>query len=451
MMIEHARRNELMPNFARLLWYLGNSMRRLHWDREKLRKYQEKRLRSAVRNAYDSVSFYHEKFRQANVSPDDIKTLEDLSKLPITNKDEFKRQEKHNRISKNFDIGKLKVIETSGSSGQPFQIYLTPSEDDWRKAIYMRANISCGQKVRDRWVVITSPGHFRDTTNLQRKLGVFAQTYVSVFKNASEQIEYVEKVNPNILDGYSSSLLLFAKEAERRKLKTIKPRIVFGTAELIDSDSRSLIEKAFGAPYYDQFGCAELDRTAWQCPMKVGYHLDVDSAVTQFVDENGDDVSPGERGEIVYTSLFNYSMPIIRYAVGDVGVPSKEKCCCDRTLPMMEVVEGRKNSFLRLPDGRIMSPLAFAVAIIRFELRDQINQYRIIQKKPDLFKIYIEKRAGTDGNLLKSRLQKHLADTLRQHAGTELSEECFDVEFVDKISVDVTGKHKVVSSEISSW
>jgi len=132
-------------------------------------------------------------------------------------------------------------------------------------------------------------------------------------------------------------------------------------------------------------------------------------------------------------------------------VPSKERCSCDRTLPLMEVVEGRKNSFLRLPDGRIISPLAFTVAIIRFELRDQIDQYRIIQKKPDLFKIYIEKRTGTDGNLLKSRLQKHLADTLREHAGTELSEECFDVEFVDKISVDVTGKHKVVSSEISAW
>jgi phenylacetate-CoA ligase len=224
-----------VTNFARLLWYLGSGLRRLGWDPRKLRDYQEKRLRCVVKDAYATSAFYHERFRQAGISPGDVRTFEDLSKLPIITKDEFKKQDRRDLISKNYDPEKLKVVKTSGSSGQPFQVYLNAAEDDWRKAIYMRANISCGQKARDRWLVITSPGHFKDTTSIQRRMGIFAQTCVSVFANVSEQVEAAAKTDPDIVDGYSGSVLLLAKEVKRQQIETVKPRIVFGTAELIEA------------------------------------------------------------------------------------------------------------------------------------------------------------------------------------------------------------------------
>ena len=431
-----------MPNFPKLLWYLYNSLNRLHWDRQQLEKFQTKRLRSIVEHAYDSVPFYHERFTQAGIYPNAIKSLSDLSKLPLIKKEELRREDPKRLVSSNYELTRLKVRRTSGSSGKPFQIYIDSSEDAWRKAIYMRANISCGQKMRDRWVALTAPHHFSDTTNIQRRLGIFAEKCISVFESVDEQIKQVENARPDVLDGYSSSLLLLAKEVEQRKIETITPRIIFGTAELIDSLSIKYVEKTFNASFYDQFGCSEVDRTAWQCPEKVGYHMDIDSVITQFVDENGNEVSTGEKGEVAYTSLFNYAMPLIRYAVGDVGVPSDEECPCGRSLPLMKVVEGRKDSLLHLPSGRLLSPRAITNAVAEFI--DKIVQYRVVQRKIDLLEIYIQKKNHVDEGQLQTELVKHLNSLLsldKQYVS-------INVEFVKEMPKSKTGKLMAVSSEL---
>jgi len=324
-----------------------------------MQKYQEKRLRCVVKYAYDFVPFYHEWFNKAGIRPTEIKTLADLARIPVVRKVELRSEEPHRLVSTEFDIRRLRIVRTSGSTGQPFKVFISGMEDDWRKAIYLRANISCGQKPRDRWVVITSPHHFGETTGIQRWLGVFAQTCISVFGQTGEQVRFVNEAKPDVLDGYSGSLFLLAKEVDRRALKTICPRIIFGTADLIDQHAREYIESVFDAPFYDQFGCAEVDRSAWQCPEKIGYHMDMDSVIVQFVDDDGNEVSFGEKGEIVYTSLFNYAQPLIRYGIEDVGEPLGDECSCGRTLPLMKVVEGRRDSFLALSDGRILSPMTF--------------------------------------------------------------------------------------------
>lgn len=434
-----------MPNLLRILYYLARAMKRGYWNSGKLRRYQEKRLRSVVKYAYSFVPFYHEKIRKAGIFPSDIKTLEDLSKLPIIRKDEFRLENSGRLVSVEFDIEKLKVVRTSGSTGKPFEVRINSAEDDWRKAIYMRANISCGQKPRDNWVAITAPHHFSNTTNTQRRLGIFAQTCISVFADINEQMRLLDEAKPDILDGYSGSLLLLAKGFQKGRVETIRPRIIFGTAELIDNVSRRLIEQMFNAPFYDQFGCSEVDRTAWQCPEKTGYHMDVDSVITQFVDDEGNDVSSGERGEIVYTSLFNYSMPLIRYAVGDIGVPSDEKCSCGRSFPLMEVVEGRKDSLLLLPNGQLLSPRTFTVALSMFELYNQIEQFLVVQEKVDLFKIYIRKKdIGVNEDVLESGLLMHF----RRMLNSKLNVVKFDVKFVEDLPVNKTGKHRAVVSEL---
>lgn len=198
------------------MYYLATAQRRLYWSKEKLRRFQEKRLRCVVNYAYRFVPFYHEKFKEAKVSPSEVKTLDDLSKLPVVKKDEIRIVDSRRLVSIGFNLQKLKVVRTSGSTGTPFQVFLSRAEDDWRKAIYMRANISCGQKPRDVWVAITAPHHFGDTTRLQQKLGLFARLNVSVFSRLDSQIQFVKEAKPDVLDGYSGSLLLLAREIERR-------------------------------------------------------------------------------------------------------------------------------------------------------------------------------------------------------------------------------------------
>lgn len=434
-----------MANLFRIVYYLLGALRRAYWKPSKLRKFQEKRLRYVIRYAYDNVPFYRRKFREANVHPDDVKYLEDLKKLPIIEKDEFRRTSPEERVSKEFDINKLKVVKTGGSTGKPLRIYLTQFEDDWRKAIYMRANIMCGQRPRDRWVAITAPHHFGDVTGLQRKLGLFAQTCLSVFDDFIKHIDFICKFKPDILDGYSGALLLLAREVKKRGIDVIRPKVIFGNADLIDDVSRKFLEEVFDAPYCDQFGCAEVDRTAWNCLERNGYHMDLDSVIFEFVDENGESVAEGECGQILYTSLFNFAMPFIRYSVGDLGRTSREQCVCGVKLPLMDVVEGRKDSIIILPNGRLLSPRAFTVAMGMFRFYNYIEQFRIIQRRVDFFEVYLKmEKIDANNDVVRKELITHLVKVLNLKDSGVI----FDVKIVDDIPLNKSGKLMSVVSEI---
>ena len=434
-----------MANYFRAVYYLYSMMKRTYWTRERLIEYQNKKLREILKYAYDHVPFYHKKFREMGIKPGDIKTAKDLNKLPIIRKDEIKKN-LNEIVSEEFNIDNLKMLRTSGSTGRPLYFYITGAEDEFRKAKHLRANISCGQKPRDRWVTITSPSHFGETTKLQRMLGVYVPTPLSVFDDTATQVSIIDRLKPDVLDGYSSSLLLLAKEAEKTGIKTIRPKFIIGGAELIEDSSRLFIEKVFDTPFYDQYACVELERLAWQCPEKSGYHMDIDSVVVQFVDEDGKEVSAGKRGEIVCTSLFNHAMPFIRYAVGDVGVASEDtNCPCGRAFPLMKVIEGRKDSLLLLSDGRVLSPIAFIVAMILFRLFNHIDQFRIIQKKIDLFEFRLKmKHNSFDKNTMEKELVRHFRRTLNINA----NEATFEVNYVEDIPLDNSGKLMTVVSEL---
>jgi phenylacetate-CoA ligase len=432
-------------NPFRILYYLYASQKRAYWPPSELREYQEKKLRSIVNHAYNTVPFYHDKFKTAGITPSDIKTLEDLTKLPVVSKEELRHTPPSRLVSSNKKRSDLKIVRTSGSSGTPFLIYIDGAENDWRKAIYMRANILCGQKPRDRWVVITAPHHFGDTTGLQRMLGIYAQQVISIFMDVDEQIDFIVKAKADILDGYSSCLTVIAKRVARQGVSGITPKLLFGNAEIIDVPSRKYLEDVLGAIYCDQYGCAELDRTAWQCPERIGYHMDVDSVITELVDADGRPVGVGERGEVVLTSLFNYSMPFLRYAVGDVAVFSSETCSCGVTFPLIDKIEGRTDSFPMLPDGSLVSPLIFTAAMMRYPYFEKIRNYRFIQKQRDLFLIYVEKEDETVADDLLSR---SLARYLQEKIGSGTMAIEFRVEFVDVLPLDKTGKRRSVSSEI---
>ncbi|HLE75462.1 MAG TPA: hypothetical protein VI864_05395 [Candidatus Bathyarchaeia archaeon] len=433
-----------MRNYFRVLYYLHGMMKRAHSDRGKLIEHQNKNLREVVTYAYDYVPFYHQKLKNEGLKPSDIRTVKDLCKLPIIRKDEI-RKNLSSIISKKFDINNLRKLSTSGSTGKPLDVFISNKEDDYRKAKHLTANIICGQKPRDRYVTITSPSHFGEVPRLLRVISVYNRTFVSIFDNVETQISTIEKKDPDVLAGYSSSLSLLSKEVEKRGIETIKPRFILGGAELIDDFSRQSIEEVFDAPFYDQYAIVELDRIAWQCTAKLQYHIDADSIIMQFLDENGKEVSAGEKGEIVCTSLFNYAMPFIRYAVGDIGVASDEECPCGITLPLMKVMEGRKDSLLLLPDGRPLSPRAFTVAMNMFKWSRDIDQFRIIQRKTDLFEVHIKKKNNAiDEKTMENELVTHL----RKMFNVNRDEVTFEIEFEKDIPLDKTGKFSAVVSEL---
>lgn len=426
-----------LKNFYRL-------MRNLRMTKEDLVKHQNRCLSKVVRHAYDTVPFYRRKFDAVGLNPDKIKTVEDLSRLPIISKSDI-RQNADDFISSDYPKESLRVLCTSGSTGQPLRIYISRAEDGYRKAKHLRANFSVGHKFSNRWLTVTSPSHFSEVGGIQKRLRFYSPKFVSVFWDVDKQLSVIKEFNPEILDGYSSSLSLLAREVKKKGFSGINPRIVFGGAELIDDVSRNVVEEVFDAPFYDQYATIEFERMAWQCPERVGYHIDADSLIMQAVDDDGEEVAAGKCGEIVCTSLFNYAMPLIRYKVGDFGVFSDKDCSCGRSLPLLNRIEGRSDSLLLLPGGRAMSPRAVTVAMGSFGLNNYIEQFKIVQEKKDYIQIYLKLQGSSvDKRMIENGIVAHF----KKIFGVEDNSVEFEVIIVDEIPLNKTGKLKIVESKL---
>ena len=419
--------------------------RNLHMKKGALIAHQNKCLRNVVKRAYDSVPFYRQKFDAVGVKPEQIKTIEDLSKLPLVSKSEI-RQRSNDVISTDYSMDSLRVLSTSGSTGEPLRVFISKQEDGFRKAKHLRANLSCGHKFFNRWLTVTSPSHFSEVGGIQKRLHFYSPKFVSVFWDVDRQISAIGGFKPQVLDGYSSSLAMLAREVRKKGVSGINPRIIFGGAELVDPVSRKIIEEVFKAPFYDQYATIEFERMAWQCPERSGYHIDADSLIMEFLDAEGDEVSVGESGEIVCTSLFNYAMPLIRYKVGDFGVPCDDECPCGRVLPLLSRIEGRSDSLLLLPDGRTLSPRTITVAMGSFHLNKYIEQFRVVQERKDRIEIDLKIE---DSFVDKPRIERDLVAHFKTMLGIEGDSVAFNVVFVDNIPLNKNGKLKIIDSKLN--
>lgn len=422
----------------RKMWYLHKVMKQQWLKTSELEEIQRKMLRGVIKHAYENVPFYHQKFDSVGVKPDDIKTVKDLKKIPITTKQEFRDNFPDGVIANGVDINKCWVSHTSGSTGIPLAVVYSKKDDDYEKAIALRPNLSCGQKIRDRWAIITNPEHIVPKKWFQR-IGFFSPEFISVFGSVKERMQILEKINPDVLDGYPSSIYLLAKEIEKTGNENIHPGIIFSTAEILTDEMRKYINSVFGVEMYDQFGCVELARTAWECPEHCGYHIDMDAVVMEFL-RDGEVVSSGERGEIVYTGLYQHAMPFIRYASGDVGIPSDEKCPCGSGLPLMKVLEGRKDAFIQVPNGEIFSPLIWTLLMRYYS---DISQFKVIQEKIDLIRMQIVEGKGFSQETI-DRVKIDVKNVLGEGMHIE-------VEVVDEIPKEAGKVRSVVSNVKIDW
>jgi phenylacetate-CoA ligase len=425
-------------SYIRKIWYLHKVMKQQWLKMSELEEIQRKMLRGIIKHAYENVPLYHQKFRSVGVKPDDIKTVDDLKKIPITTKQELRDNFPDGVIAKGIDINKCGVSHTSGSTGIPLAVVYSKKDDDYEKAIALRPNLSCGQKIRDSWAIITNPEHIVPKKWFQR-IGFFSPEFISVFGSVKERMQILEKINPDVLDGYPSSIYLLAKEIEKTGNDKIHPGIIFSTAEVLTDEMRKYINSVFEGEMYDQFGCVELARTAWECPEHCSYHIDMDAVVMEFL-RGGEAVASGERGEIVYTGLYQHAMPFIRYASGDVGIPSDEKCPCGRGLPLMKVLEGRKDAFIQVPNGEIFSPLIWTL-FMRFY--SDISQFKVIQEKIDLIRMQIVEGKG---------FSQETIDRVKRDVKNVLGEDMhIEIEIVDEIPKEAGKVRSVVSNVKIDW
>jgi phenylacetate-CoA ligase len=429
-----------LHHLFRVAYYLHQLRGNLWLKPSALRKMQNERLRAIVKYAYENVPFYHRKFEEAGVKPDDIKSIEDLHKIPLTIKLEIQAQKFQDTVAKNVELNSLVKSTTSGSTGIPLTIFSDNWVEDFYEAVYMRAMFEDGLRMQDRMAVIADPRVFPKKKGLFQRLGFEKRKHISIFDSAGPQMALLREFRPDVVKGYASSLFILAAEFGE-DLRELETRLVFSGAELLDAAGRKMISSAFGGELFDFYACNEFGLLAWECKAHDVYHLNADTTLIEFLDDEGKAVSPGEKGRVVCTDLFNYVMPLIRYELDDVAVPVNDECSCGITLPLIKLVEGRTDDFLVATDGRVISPTVFFP--YPFKNFDVIKQFRVVQERKDKLRIDLVPK----GELLnKNGFFEKAEKGIKQLFGEDMN---VKFKVLNAIPRDKTGKLRKVISLIS--
>jgi len=414
--------------------------RNLNLKASSLEEIQLIKLKLIVKHAYENVPFYHRQLKNVGIKPNDIKSIADLHKLPLTTKKQIQLTPIQDALAKNYNSKNYIIRTTSGSTGLNLTILVDKSTLNLEEAIWARALHNNGVRLRDKIAIITDPRHFSKNVLLEQ-LRIQRKKHISIFDNVEKQLATLKDFKPDVIRSYVSPIVLLA-EVLKNETKDFEPRLIFTCAENLDEKNRQLISSGFnGSEVFDNYACSEFGLLAWECRLHEGYHINADALMMEFL-KDGEEVASGESGEIVCTNLSNHAMPLIRYKLGDVGTKGEEQCSCGVTLPLMKVIEGRIDDFLRTLDGRLISPTIFFP--YPFESMKRIRQFRVIQEKRNKLKIQL---VAKDNYGFENQFFDTARKQIQNIFGTSM-----DVEFqlLKKIDLAANGKLRKTISKIDS-
>lgn len=432
-----------------LMKYLREYEKTQWWSRDQLLALQNEKLKALIRHVYQNVPYYQCLFRERGITPRDILTVEDLTKLPILTKDIIRRNFE-DLTANDINSRKHLLNSSSGSTGEPLRYYIDMNVVSAAWAGTFRGWQWAGYKLGDKRTTLGGASIVPDKPpsliNRLRWLSERNQPFSAFHMDQEKMAIYAGKIaayKPKFLRGYPSAIYVFAEYLRRTGINTIRPQAVFTTAEMLLPHHRQAIEKQFECMVFDNYGCYDGGPQACQCSAHHGYHISIDKCILEFVDEFGKPVRADSSGEILTTDLDNYTMPFIRYAVGDRGTPSDKQCPCGRGLPIMSSIQGRVVELFVMKDGNVISGLPLTDVFEHIEQRERgkFKQYQIIQKNVDEIVIKIVKGdnySEQDASIIVQEFRRHLGEDIK-----------VEMEFLDHIATTKAGKRIFVMSEVN--
>ena len=321
--------------------------------------------------------------------------------------------------------------ESSGSTGEPFQVYY--GSRAWAQLKYLiklRARSACGVRPSDRVALLEAcpPGQPTRSSFMTR------WTRISVLQSPEKVAEALQAFAPDLVYGLPSALLEAGRVLDQRGVG-LGIRSIFTSGELLHNVARQSLMASYRAPVFDVYGTSETKEIAWQC-VEGRMHLNQDVVYLEVVDESGRVQPRGAEGDLVATTLVNRAMPLLRYRTGDRGILLDERCPCGCPLPLLGVVTGRTADMLILQDGYRVSPYALTCAIERVP---GLLRYQVSQLDPARVRV----RAILDAFADRAAITAQVRSALRYDVAPFLDA---DVEFVDRLPSGPRAKFRVVEA-----
>jgi phenylacetate-CoA ligase len=370
-------------------------------DRAALQQVTLSKLQKLVAHARANVPFYAKQLQNMRVDCPAGEFASAFGEIPLLSRAVINAN-LESMVSTDLEGNGLDANSTSGSTGEKLIFYT-----DWRSGAYRKASVRRSQ----RWLGVLpgepelrlwgSPidvdrkrslrGLLHSVVSRERMLSAYSMDEASL----RSYLKFFEKFKPKLLIAYPSALTVFAAYIEEQGARLPSLRAISCSAETLYEHDREYLERVFGAPVFNRYGCREFGDIANEVPDADGLVVNSDRLYVEVLDEQGNPCAPGEQGEVVVTDLENYGMPMIRYRIGDLArwVADSARGADRYPFPMLASVDGRTLDIVRAPNGNRIGGTYWTILLRN---RPGIKKFQVIQDTPTALRVlYVAEPGAT--------------------------------------------------------
>lgn len=373
---------------------------------------QEKKLQRLLERLYKKSSYYRKKLQMAGIEPSDICTMEDLAKIPFTDKESL-REAYPLRMMSVDEEEIIRVHSSSGTTGKPVIIPYTKQDVDTWSEMFARCYETVGIGRKDR--VQVTPGYGLWTAGIGFQAGVERLGAMAIPTgpgNTEKQLEMMIDLKTTVLCATSSYALLLAEEIERRGLgNQIHLKLGIFGSERWGEKMRAKIEAYLKIDSFDIYGLTEIygPGIAIDCPAHEGMHYWSDHLLFEIIDPLTEKPLPyGEEGELVITTLTKEGMPLLRYRTRDITRIIPHSCSCGSPYPMIDRVLGRTDDMIKIKGVNIYPGQIDHVLKITPGCSSEYQIHLVRKKGKDLMTVRVEGEQGSDFVAVGENLRKNI-------------------------------------------
>lgn len=401
-----------------------------------LADYQNQQLQRIVSHAVSNLEVYRQRLGTTREALARLTAVDLPSAFPCLPKATV-------RLAPNdFTVRKYSsglVTQTSGSTGSPLIVPVTKGAIRRNYSFFARFLNWHGVSPFDKSATFAGRLFVSDGRPVSRKYrrnwALHDTLYSSYHLSPADIESYVHdlrKWQPKYIDSYPSAINQLSSYIINQNLEgAIRPRVIVTSSETLTVTQRITIERAFCSKVRDQFGSAEMVGFLAECEHG-RYHVATEYGVVELVDDDGNPVPAGTRGNLCLTGFLNPAMPLIRYLIGDTAIGSRNRCSCGRSSQVIESIEGRVDDVIVTPSGRRIGRLDPA-----FKGVEGVAEAQVVQVQLDriVVKVVLCARGLFD--------EKSLIQNLRDRVGVDVN---IDLEIVARIDREANGKFRAVRS-----
>ena len=419
--------------------YFTEYNKNMGMDREEIKNIQWNKLKALLAYSYENVPYYKECFDRLSLQLDDIKSIEDLDKIPVLTKEIIKSRF-NDLISVEYKDSVL-VKSTGGSTGVPLKFGYSRESYERRTAVMWRGyswgRVIQGDKTLYLWGADILPVGVFGKYKAKLHNYLFNRKFINTFNLSSNNIsEYVNQINgydAKVIIAYTTPLFLIAQYILDNKITVKQPLSILTGAEPLYDYQREIIEKAFNCEVFNTYGSREVMLMASECEQHNGLHINEDHLIIETVKDNA--AVTGVSGNVLVTDLHNYAMPFIRYENGDLATLSDSECSCGLPFKKLDSIDGRSLDCIKTPSGRLLPGEFFPHLLKDFSV---IKEFQVIQDRLDHLKVIIVPAYEGGGSDI-ANIKTIIIDNI----GLDVEVE---IDLVEKIDKTLSGKHRVAIS-----